>query len=483
MHRDETLGFKLQIRHFRSNRKELPPQGRTRKPVLPSPVNAGRAAPPQGTVARPMSVSNSVAAPRGSGGRDVGVGNGGAHAPPLVVEQQPWRTEPATVARSPGDARWAEEARWHRGVNGNGNPGPVMDGGGERWRAGEASRWVPGTDGPNAAAADERNHHRYNGHNAGPPHAPGTLVPGLAQASSSSAGVGAPRRVVWDGPVPGRVWGGLDRRPPPSWHPSTAAMDGRGEGYERIGHNGVSPGDGGGHDGYNTGGARREQHNDSDVRAGGVVGGGGGYRYHQSAIEQQQQQQHPGSGRSSSGVVGGNVNGPPSGFRLGSVGGSPDSSSASAGGAGGNGSLLSQGYRRLAAMADECAVGCGGGQPDAGRRAAPLAAVLNHTRRHSPARSPMPHQYEGAAENDLKRPTSSVVVGNGRGPVAGGVGHGQFSSSRPLLSSPGGEDGPVKKKQRPSFDGGERPARANEGSLAQQQHVRDCGVQACWKCT
>lgn len=492
MHRDETLGFKLQIRHFRSNRKELPPQGRARKPALPSSATAGRAAPPPGTVARPMSASNPVATPRGGDGGGVGggrgvvgsrdVGGGGAHAPPLVVEQQPWRAESAAVARSPGDPRWAEEARWHRGVNSNGNGGPVVDsgggggGGGERWRAWEANRWVPGNDGPNAAAADERNHHRYNGHSAGPPrpppqHAPASMVPGLAHASSSTTGVGAAHRVVWDGLPPRRVWGGLDRRPGPSWHPSAGAgVDGTGEGYERMGHNGVSPADGGGRDGY-------------DVTC--------GFRYHQSAMEQQQeQQQHPGSGRSPSGVVGGIVNGPPPGFsRLGPVGmdggpGSPDSSSPGANGAGGTGSLLSQGYRRLAAMADERSVGGAGGQPDAGRRTAPLAAVLNHARRHSPVRSALPHHYEGAAENDPKRPLASGVVNNGtngRGAVAGGVGHGQFSS-RQLLPSPGREDGPAKKKQRPSVDGSERPVRVNDGGSAQQQHVRGCGFRLCETC-
>lgn len=502
MHRDETLGFKLQIRHFRSKRKELPPQGRARKPALPPSVNCGRAAPLPGTVARAVSASNPVTASQGcggggggDGGRDVG-GGSGAHAPTLVVEQQPWRTEAAAVARSPGDQRWAEEVRWHRGVNGNCSGGPVSDGGGggggERWRAWEANRWVRGTDGPNAAAADERNHHRFNGHTVAPPHAlpqhaPASLVPGLAQASSSSAGVGSARRVVWDGPAPGRVWGGLERRPASSWHPSAATVDGRGKAYERLGHNGVSPGDGGGHDGYGGGGGvRREQHIDSDFKAG--CSSGGGFGYHQSAIEQQQQ--YPGSGRSPSGAGGGDVNGPPSGFRIGCVGmdggpvrgGSPDSSSAGAAGTGGNGSLLSQGYRRLAAMADERAVRGSGGQPDAGRRGGPLAAVLNQARLHSPTRPPLPHHYDGAAENDLKRPAASGVVvvngSNGMGAVAGGVGHGQFSSRR-LQSAPGEEDTPAKKKQRPSFDGGERPVLVNDGSidggLTQQQHVRSCG--------
>lgn len=458
MHRDETLGFKLQIRHFRSNRKELPPQGRARKNPAAEAAAANNARIAARVPNRPL--PSNPGPPSGGGARGGGRDIGANRTPPYAMEQQPLGLE---AARSTGEAGWADDARWHRGVKGNG--GPAMDNGGgsgERWAAWEANRW----NDPNAPAGD-RDPHRYGGHNTPPPHpaqhAQAPMVPGLAQGAAA-------HRSGWDGPPAGRVWGDVERRAGSAWHAAAGAADGRGEGFERMVPNGVRDGEGGALGGGFVGG-RREQQSEADVRA----GGGNGY-FHQPPMEQQQHARVPPGG---GGRV---VNGTPPGFMRGAVGidgpargGSPDSSSPGAPGAGGNGSLLHQGYRRLAAMADERAAaardggGGGGGQLDT------VLTQAQH-QQHSPARPPLPHQYEGPAETDLKRSAASVMS-NGRGaPSVGGSGrgepglghghvHGQFSS-RPLFTPSGSEDGPAKKKRRASMDGGER---ANNGGLPQQQ--------------
>lgn len=187
---------------------------------------------------------------------------------------------------------------------------------------------------------------------------------------------------------------------------------------------------------------------------------------------------------------------------------SPDSSTA---GTAGSNSLISQGYRRLAAMADEraaAAVG-GGGSGSIGlnnRRVggAPTpAAVLDYHARHpSPVRPPLPHEYDGVAPApaaaDHKRPAASMTGsgkvdgpnGSNRGGPPGregaGLEHGgQFSQLQerpPMLSTPSavGEDSsPAKKKSRPSVDGGERPVGVNGGGSARQV----CGLILFLRCT
>ena len=481
MHRDETLGFKLQIRHFRSNRKELPPQGRARKnPAAEAAAAAAASAAAAANNARIAAGVPNRPLPSNRGqGRGGGRDMGANRTPPYAMDQQPWGPE----------AYGADEARWHCGVKGNGGPG--MDhggGGGERW-----TTWDYRLNDTNATASD-RDPHRYGGHNTGgahpPQHAQAPLMPGLAQAPSSAGIAAAHRTSGWDGPSAGRVWGDVDTRAASSWHSSAVTVDGRGEGFERMAPNGVGDGEGGARGGGFAGG-RREQQSEADVRAAGV---GNGY-FHQPPMEQQQ---HP---RVPPGGAGGVPSGAPAGFMHGAVGidgpvrgGSPDSSSTGAPGTGGNGALLHQGYRRLAAMADERAAagrdgngngnGNGNGQP---------GTVLNQAQhqQHSPGRPPLPHQYDGPVEVDLKRSVASVMSngngngnGNGRGPPGVG-GHGQFSS-RPLFapSGGGGEDGPAKKKRRPSMDGGER---ASNGSLPQHQQVclariGDIVEEPCFAC-
>ncbi|CAN0017875.1 unnamed protein product, partial [Scytosiphon promiscuus] len=222
---------------------------------------------------------------------------------------------------------------------------------------------MPGSEGASPTVV-ERDHRYGSGTTAG--HLTATpLGRGLTHASSPSAvspGVAAPaRHGAWEGAPPsGGIWGGQDRRPvgSSSWHLSTSGADGRGEAFDRSVR---SDGESVGREGFGGGGGVRppppqqqQQQAEADVRGGG--GGGGGFHFHPSVAAEHQQGQHPGpASRTSPGPVGapGNTGG---GFRHGAVGidtpardGSPDSSSA---GAAGN-SLISQGYRRLAAMADE----------------------------------------------------------------------------------------------------------------------------------
>lgn len=185
--------------------------------------------------------------------------------------------------------------------------------------------------------------------------------------------------------------------------------------------------------------------------------------------------------------------------------GSPDSSSA---GAAGSSSLISQGYRRLAAMADERAAaaaaaaassrgGVGVGLTSRRLGGAPTAAAVldYHARHHSPVRQPLPHEYDDVpqptppvvvAAADHKRTAASMNGGNGGardgGGEAAGFEHGgQFPQQRSqqppqgppaLLSTASSvcDDGsPVKKKPRPSVDGGERPVGGvNGGGSAHQ---------------
>lgn len=298
MHRDETLGFKLQIRHFRSNRKELPPQGRggggvrkqqqqQQQQQSQQPPQAHRGLPGAAMVgARSLSSSHlgaaSARAPVGSSVEQ--------------QQQQPqWGTEAAAVAaaaaaaaaRSSGDPRWADEARWHRTSGGHG--------GGDRWTAWDANRWMPGSEGASPKVGDRD--HRYSNNNNG--HLSATpLGRGLTHASSPSAAspvVSAARHGAWDGvPQAGGVWGGgpQDRRPAgsSSWHLSAAGVDGRGDAaFERSVRNDVE------REGFGGGGGVRAPPSqpEGDVRA----GGGGGFHFHPSvAVEQQQGQQHPGEG-------------------------------------------------------------------------------------------------------------------------------------------------------------------------------------------
>ncbi|CAM9456648.1 unnamed protein product, partial [Hapterophycus canaliculatus] len=257
MHRDETLGFKLQIRHFRSNRKELPPQGRggggvrkqqhqRQQQQQPSPP------PPQGH-------------------RLPGAAMVGARSLPL--------------SHSGGVGARAAVARWHRSsVHGGG-------GGGERWTAWDANRWMPGSEGASPTINDRD--HRYtsntNGHLSGTP-----LGRGLTHASSPSAvpqGIAAPaRHGAWDGPPPpGGVWGGQERRlGSSSWHLSAGGVEGRGETFERSLR---SEGEGVAREGFNGGGGARPQQQQQaeaevDVRASG--GAGGSFRFHPSVVVEQQ---------------------------------------------------------------------------------------------------------------------------------------------------------------------------------------------------
>ncbi|CAN0017808.1 unnamed protein product, partial [Scytosiphon promiscuus] len=127
MHRDETLGFKLQIRHFRSNRKELPPQGRGgggvrkqqqqqhQQQQQPTQQPQNHRLPGAAAMVAGRSLAS---APSHSGG----VSTRAPVASGVDQQQQQWGTEAAavaavaaaTAARSNGDPRWADEARWHR---------------------------------------------------------------------------------------------------------------------------------------------------------------------------------------------------------------------------------------------------------------------------------------------------------------------------------------------------------------------------------
>ncbi|CAN0121153.1 unnamed protein product [Ectocarpus sp. 6 AP-2014] len=479
MHRDETLGFKLQIRHFRSSRKELPPQGRgggavRKAPLAPLP-------PPQAQAHR-------------HGGRPAAAG--ARHLlPPSIAP-------PPTAGAGNGRDRAAlleQQQQQQQRLNTNNS------GGGERWAAWDGgNRWMPGEEGA-GANADDGHRHRHAGH-AG--HATPPLLPGLAQAPSpaAAAGLTASRRsaAVWEGAPHGGGWvgGPADmRQQGSSWHPSggaSGAAEGRGQGYERMAHSGIGEGAGVARDAF--AGDRRHQHQqpEVDVRGGGGGGGGGGLRFHPSAVEHQQHHAGPSARTAAPRVIGGSAV-PAPGFRHGAVGVDPapaavggtsaDPSSVAAGGG-----LLSQGYRRLAAMADEQAAAAGGGgQLDlsGGRRGGgahppPPAAVLNRPPlHHSPiGRPPLPHDYDavpGRETGHHKRSASSLVgAGSGGRDPAGcsplgeraGPRHGQVSRELPSASLPGG-DGPATKRRRPSVDGGDRPlAGVIQQQQQQQQQVR-----------
>ncbi|CBJ48821.1 hypothetical protein Esi_0049_0026 [Ectocarpus siliculosus] len=377
-------------------------------------------------------------------------------------------------------------------------------GGGERWAAWDGgNRWMPGEEGA-GANADDGHRHRHAGH-ATPP-----LLPGLAQAPSpaAAAGLTASRRsaAVWEGAPHGGGWvgGPADiRQQGSSWHPSggaSGAAEGRGQGYERMAHSGIGEGAGVARDAF--AGDRRHQHQqpEVDVRGG---GGGGGLRFHPSAVEHQQHHAGPSARTAAPRVIGGSAVSAP-GFRHGAVsvdpapaavgGTSADPSSVAAGGG-----LLSQGYRRLAAMADEqAAAAAGGDQLDlsGGRRGGgahpsppppppPPAAVLHRPPlHHSPiGRPPLPHEYDAVAERETghhKRSASSLVgAGSGGRDPAGysplgeraGPRHRQVSRELPFSSLAGG-DGPATKRRRPSVDGGDRPLGGVIQQQQQQQQVR-----------
>ncbi|CAN0256940.1 unnamed protein product, partial [Ectocarpus fasciculatus] len=392
MHRDETLGFKLQIRHFRSSRKELPPPGRggggVRKaplaPLAPPPQQAHRhGGGPAAADARHLLPPGIPPPPT------AGAGNGRDRA--ALLEQQQQQQQQRLPDNNGGGERWAA------------------------WDAGNGNRWMPGEEGAGGNADDGRRH-RHAGH-ATPP-----LLPGLAQqAPSPAAGVTASRRsaAVWEGAPPhGGGWGGgpADMRQGSSWHPSGgASAEGRGQGYERMAHSGMGEGAGAARDAF-AGDRRQQQHQQPEVDIRG--GGGGGLRFHPSAVEHQQHQAGPSTRTAAPRVIGGSAVPAPS-FRHGAVG--VDPAPAAGGGTSpvpasvaAGGGLLSQGYRRLAAMADEqAATVAAGGHLDlsGGRRGGgvpppppPPVAVLNHPPlHHSPiGRPPLPHEYEAgvAAERE-----------------------------------------------------------------------------------
>ncbi|CAN0466394.1 unnamed protein product, partial [Ectocarpus sp. 12 AP-2014] len=473
MHRDETLGFKLQIRHFRSSRKELPPQGRGGGAVRKAPLAPLPTPPPQ--------AHRHGGGPAAAGARHL--------LPPSIAPP------PAAGAGNGRDrAALLEQQQQQQRLNNN-NGG----GGGERWAAWDGgNRWMPGEEGagPNA---DDGHRLRHAGR-ATPP-----VLPGLAQAPSpAAAGVTASRRsaAVWEGAPHGGGWvgGPADMRlQGSSWHPSggaSGAAEGRGQGYERMARSGMGEGAGVARDAF--AGDRRHQHQqpEVDVRGG---GGGGGLRFHPSAVEHQQHHAGPSTRTAATRVVGGSAVPAPS-FRHGAVGVDPapagaggtsaDPSSVAAGG-----SLLSQGYRRLAAMAEEQATTAAGGQLDltGGRRGGgahppppPPAAVLNRPPlHHSPiGRPPLPHEYDAAVaerETDHHKRSASSLVGagsSGRDPAGcsppgerGGPRHGQVSREPPFSSLAGG-NGPAAKRRRPSVDGGDRPFGDVMQQQQQQQQVR-----------
>ncbi|CAB1101227.1 unnamed protein product [Ectocarpus sp. CCAP 1310/34] len=529
MHRDETLGFKLQIRHFRSSRKELPPQGRGGGAVRKAPLAPLPPPPPQAQAHR------HGGGPAAAGARHLlppsiappptaGAGNGRDRVALLEQQQQQQRlswgaAEAVAVAAAAGhpsgDLRWADEARWHHAAAAAGpGDGAVMDGGnsnnggggGERWAAWDGgNRWMPGEEGSGANVSDGHRL-RHTGH-ATPP-----LLPGLVQAPSpAAAGVTASRRsaAIWEGAPHGGGWVGdpADMRQQGSlWHPSggaSGAGEGRGQGYDRTAHSGMGEGAG---VARVFAGNRRQQHQqpEVDVRGGGG-GGGGGLRFHPSPLSavEHHQRHGPSTRTAAPRVVGGSAVPAPS-FRHGAVGVDPapvaaaggtsaDPSSVAAGG-----SLLFQGYRRLAAMADEQAATAAGGQLDltGGRRrggahppAPAPAAVLNRPLlNHSPIGRPLlPHEYDAAvAERDTdhhKRSASSLVGAgsSGRDPAGcsplgetGGPRPGQASREPPFSSLAGGGD-PAAKRRRSSVDEGDLPfggVMQQQQQQQQQQQVR-----------
>lgn len=422
MHRDETLGFKLQIRHFRSRRKELPPQGRGGRggveTVAPSPAAA----------ARPHSSTTAVLPPAAStGGR-----GGGAHAPAREsacrpVAPEPWGDEGRRSTAALG-GRCPDDAGWHRG----GGRRAVDTSGRDRWTAawGNSRRWNAGGD-----AAENGEREPYAGTAAPAP--AWTQAPAAAAAVAAAAAAAARGRPVWEGP-PGRMWE-LDRRAG-SWEASPADGRGGGDGddlerapngaaTEGEGQNCLGGGGGGGVGGAAHGSSRRQT--EAEIRA--------SFRRHVERLRVR-----PG------GIIA------PSGVGGGGEGLTRDVSTESA--ETGNGGLLTQGYLRLAAMNEHN----GDGKPDGGGdrdgNGVGAAGVSRNTRHPSPV-----SRFD-VAESSVRPKRPAEGLGGGRGLHDAREAGPQ--SQRPLKAGclSGGEGGPVQKKRRPSEDGNDA---ASGGTSAQ----------------
>lgn len=159
MHRDETLGFKLQIRHFRSRGKETAPPAHGR--VGPSSGGGGTMdTPVTSPVADSRPHPTAIPSPTGSDGGHLRNGDdGGVYnvtprhtSRPRVIE--PWaedgrsRGSPAgpgpSIVAPAGleNGRWAEDVGWHRDGRGR-SMDPVAHG--DRWKAWDnARRWNTG---------------------------------------------------------------------------------------------------------------------------------------------------------------------------------------------------------------------------------------------------------------------------------------------------------------------------------------------------
>lgn len=453
MHRDETLGFKLQIRHFRSTRKERPPP----PPPPPQGRVTGGTEPPKSSPGIISTTSTTFASRKGGpssgpgsplkekerrGGDDNSCGAPHSSevsvAIPRSLEAERWSEEgPPRSPRSAigADRCWSDKDGW-RHPRGGGS-GTIIDGdpgGRDRWAAWvktrhearhEARQWDAGSESAAVAAAENTSRR-------------GRCRPVIMAASASpwtqapSPAPAAARNLPqWDG-TPGRTWG-FDRRVDP-WNGSSGADVKRVLGKPERGSdetNDAELRDGRGGDSRGSG----RQQSEAEIRA--------SFRHREEVLSRRPRRILPAPG------VGGGGSGSGSLTIRRSVSSEVVESR--------DGGLLAQGYLRLAAMSD---------RGENRRTAVPSGGNSASNTNTSTTAHQLPCGLPGFDKLDSgvgsKRPAEGGVGGDGRS-------FGLVSDSRQKYTRPSTtvfssweEDGPLKKRRLPGQ--GERSSIGNGAS-------------------